>query len=105
MESAARLLGMPRVPRAGTRAARKAFVPVQERVGRARPDGTTRGVSLCRAKPDLPFSLGRNFVDAITDLGCAGFTDEQAENMQASVDHVPCSQCLARMTMREDTPS
>ena len=42
------------------------------------------------------FSLGQNFVDAITDLGCAGFTDEQAEKLLASVDHVPCSQCLAR---------
>jgi hypothetical protein len=51
------------------------------------------------------FSLGWNFVDAMSDLGCAGFTDEQAEKLLALVDHVPCSQCLARMTMREDTPS
>ncbi len=79
----------------------------QDHSGQPHRQGTPGGAQGgSRRRPLIfPTHIGRNFVEAMSDLGCAGFTDEQAEKLLASVDHVPCSQCLARMTMREDTQS
>ncbi len=92
-------------PRLGCWVCRECHEPAQEQPGRPSylfKTGKSFGYPECCVRA---FSLGRNFVDAMSDLGCAGFTDEQAKILLASVDHVPCSQCLARMTMREDAPS